>query len=31
VEITRCSHFANRYRDQFESAVNMRINPRGLS
>ena len=30
VEISRCSHFANRYRDQFERAVNMRISWRGL-
>ena len=30
VEITRSSHFADRYREQFERAVNMRINRRGL-
>jgi hypothetical protein len=31
VEITGCSHFANRYREQFERAVNMGIKRRGYS
>ena len=30
VEITGCSHFADRYREQFGRAVNMGINRRGL-